>query len=832
MAKTFSRSGVFAVGGGLLLLLALGSGLFLTLGQRPTREPFYGTHQAGIATPGQKFAFVAAFDVTAGSAAEIRRLLQTWTQAASRLSQGLPLEPLQTGTSPSADTGETLGYKPARLTFTFGVGPSLFDGRFGLADQRPAGLMPLPAFPGDNLHPDWSDGDLIVQVGADDFQTAYHALHNLTRLAKGVAVARWVQSGFQPGLEVNPQGPGRNLEGFIDGTVNPDTSKPEVLDQQVWVDQGPEWMKGGSYLVVRRIRMFVETWDRSTLADQEKTIGRDRPHGKELPTQAEDSHVRLARGAGVEKILRRPFSYVNGLDGRTGQWDSGLLFLAWMKDVGRQYVPMQTRISSYDALNEYIQPVGSAVFAVFPGVAEGDFVGSGLFPAPTLSQRIEGLQAKIGALYGPLGRKDWTALRAAVLEWNHAWKAEKSDAGSRGPEIEALVEAWTASLAPAQPDVIVVRGVQASLVRALSAWQTTVAPVKVSATSLQSLVAALAQTTKALAASDPAAARKAFGDFQQEWTVKEALVRNLDSQVYAGVELGTGAARRALLADHPGPEAVAAVANLERLVGSLRTPQAFSGWDVGLLLFREGLEALLVLAALLAFLGRTDQKRRQPWVWAGAGLGLAGSVGIAVLVSLLMTGVASSAPELVEGLTGLVAVVLMLTVGAWLHGKAAVKNWNLWLKERMNKVGNSTWALGTLAFLAVLREGAETVVFLWGMAGALPLGDLLAGIAGGVGVLAVLGVVLIGFSKRLPLQVFFPLATALIYFLAVKILGQSLASLQSSGWWGATPLGFAGPVGWLGFTPTWETALPQLVLALVLGALLVRSLLKGAKKKA
>ena len=132
---------------------------------------------------------------------------------------------------------------------------------------------------------------------------------------------------------------------------------------------------------------------------------------------------------------------------------------------------------------------------------------------------------------------------------------------------------------------------------------------------------------------------------------------------------------------------------------------------------------------------------------------------------------------------------LMLTVGAWLHGKAAVKDWNLWLKESMGKASNSAWALALLAFLAVLREGAETAVFLWAMAGSLPVGELMAGIAGGLLVLAVLGVVMIGFSRRLPLSVFFPAATALIYYLAVKILGQGLHSLQSAGWVSATPLG-------------------------------------------
>lgn len=196
-------------------------------------------------------------------------------------------------------------------------------------------------------------------------------------------------------------------------------------------------------------------------------------------------------------------------------------------------------------------------------------------------------------------------------------------------------------------------------------------------------------------------------------------------------------------------------------------------------------------------------------------------------ITLLMGGwTAAAAPELVEGFTGLAAVALMLTAGLWLHGKAAVKNWNLWLKEHMGKAGNSPWALAALAFVAVLREGAETVVFFWGLAGSIATGDLLLGVGGALAVLSVLGVLMIGFSKRLPLGWFFPAATALIYFLAVKILGQSLGALQAAGWLPVTPLGLGGSVDFLGFTPTWQTAGPQLLLLLFLTALIVLPLIK------
>lgn len=245
----------------------------------------------------------------------------------------------------------------------------------------------------------------------------------------------------------------------------------------------------------------------------------------------------------------------------------------------------------------------------------------------------------------------------------------------------------------------------------------------------------------------------------------------------------------------------------------------YSAWDAGFLLFREGLEALLVISALVAFLGRAGQSQKAVWVWAGAALGLAASVAIAAVVSTFVTALTGEfTVHAVEAVSGLVAVVLMLSVGVWLHGKAMIRDWNTYIKEKMTSITaqGSLLSLGTLAFLAVLREGGETVVFFWGLAAGLKPQDFVAGVAGALAVLAVLGVVLIGFSKRLPLQWFFPAATALIYFLAVKIFGQSLHAMQETGWLTATPWAGLPEVDWLGLTATFEAALPQMALALVL----------------
>jgi deferrochelatase/peroxidase EfeB len=369
-------------------------------------EPFYCVHQAGIATPQQDRLLFAAFDVCTDARADVTRLLGRWSEAAARLTQGLDVgEPAAALQSPPTDTGEAVGLDPSRLTLTFGFGPGLFGSagsdRFGLATHRPAALVDLPRFAGDELDPARSDGDLCVQACANDPQVAYHAIRNLARIARGTAVLRWTQEGFgRTSSTTSDQQTPRNLMGFKDGTNNLH-SDDAAFAEQVWVGDGgePAWMIGGSYLVARRIRMLIEVWDRSSLDDQEQTIGRTKDEGAPLgaahendpvdldaagadgPIIATDAHIRLASQIDTRiHLLRRGYSFTDGVDPRTGQLDAGLFFLAYQRDPREQFIPLQQRLAGGDALNEYIKHVGSAVFAVPPGIADDShFTGEGLF---------------------------------------------------------------------------------------------------------------------------------------------------------------------------------------------------------------------------------------------------------------------------------------------------------------------------------------------------------------------------------------------------------------------------------------------------------------------
>ncbi|WP_327730065.1 iron uptake transporter deferrochelatase/peroxidase subunit [Streptomyces sp. NBC_00487] len=352
---------------------------------------FHGTHQAGIATPVQDRLHFAAFDVKTDDRAEFVTMLKDWTAAARRMTAGKAVGDGGYGglaEAPPDDTGEALGLQPSRLTLTIGFGPSLFE-RFDLAGQRPEALVDLPQFAGDNLDRARSGGDLCVQACADDPQVAVHAIRNLARIGFGKVSVRWSQLGFGKTSSTTPEAQTpRNLMGFKDGTRNIAGTETARLKKFVWVgekdvDENSAWMTGGSYLVARRIRMHIETWDRTSLREQEDIFGRDKGEGapvgkaKErdepfLKAMLPDAHVRLAHPDSNDgaTLLRRGYSFTDGTDG-LGRLDAGLFFLAYQRDVRTGFIPVQRNLAT-DALNEYIQHVGSAVFAVPPGVRDAD----------------------------------------------------------------------------------------------------------------------------------------------------------------------------------------------------------------------------------------------------------------------------------------------------------------------------------------------------------------------------------------------------------------------------------------------------------------------------
>jgi deferrochelatase/peroxidase EfeB len=366
---------------------------------------FHGDRQAGIATPPPEFLSFAAFDLTAETADDLRALLQAWTVGAARLTEGKSVVGSDAPSRPPSDTGEAVGLGPVRLTITFGFGLSLFvvggEDRLGLASRRPEPLAPLPSFRGESLVRDHSDGDLCIQACADDPQVAFHAIHVLTNLASGAATLRWTQTGFGRTASTSRSQPTpRNLMGFKDGTNNLRAEESDAMEDYVWVQRGdgPIWLEGGSYLIVRRIKMLFDVWDATSLEGQERVFGREKLSGAPLGGRGEyepvdlqsesggepvipiDAHIRIAspednRG---QRILRRGYSFSEPAETGSGQLDAGLFFICFQRDPG-QFISIQRRLSESDALNRHTLHTTGALFACPPGVQPGGFIGEGLF---------------------------------------------------------------------------------------------------------------------------------------------------------------------------------------------------------------------------------------------------------------------------------------------------------------------------------------------------------------------------------------------------------------------------------------------------------------------
>ena len=344
---------------------------------------FYGKHQSGITTPMQKNIYFVVLDLHTKDKEEIIQLFKDWTDYSEKLVNGdLVKKDGSNALLPPSDTGETVGLNPYRLTLTFGVSASFLT-KLGLEKKRPKLFRDLPAFPKEQLREQYTGGDIVIQACADDEQVAFHAVRNLIRKGRNKVTMKWSQSGFAA-IGDRMETP-RNLFGFKDGTANVTTEKD--FDKVVWADS-QDWMKNGSYMAVRRIIMHLETWDRTNLQEQENTFGRYKESGAPFGKQNEfdevdlsllpvDSHVRLAKEVDLP-ILRRSYSYSDGIDPKTGQFDAGLLFIAFQKDPDR-FVKIQTNLGADDKMNEYVTHIGSGLFACFGGVKEGGYIGQDLF---------------------------------------------------------------------------------------------------------------------------------------------------------------------------------------------------------------------------------------------------------------------------------------------------------------------------------------------------------------------------------------------------------------------------------------------------------------------
>jgi high-affinity iron transporter len=435
-------------------------------------------------------------------------------------------------------------------------------------------------------------------------------------------------------------------------------------------------------------------------------------------------------------------------------------------------------------------------------------------------------------------------MRAEYEEIHTLWQAFEDGVRERDAtgyvELEGALSAIKASLAAEPLDAAAVRaayehlGDEAEEVAGRLGGAPAAAPARSAIQSPAGLIEPLEAAQAAVARGDAAAARSEIDELVRAWPAVEGAIAAKDQDAYTAIEIELGRAAGAIKAQ-PADMAAAAAA-LDRLSDTLAPfaqAQTYTALDAAAIILREGLEALLVVVALLAFLRRSGNSDKRGWIWVGGGLGVLASVVVAVVLQAVFTRVSAGRNrEVIEGATGLIAACLLFYVSYWLHSKASLHAWQGYINARTTRAlaRGSLAGLALLSFLAVFREGAETVVFYLGMAPSIALGDLLLGLGIGAAALVVAAVLMLVVGVKLPLRPFFRIAGLLVYYLGFKFVGTGIHALQVADIVPASPFGGLPAVPFLGFYPTWETTLPQL--ALLLGALVAFLYLRARDRRA
>jgi high-affinity iron transporter len=437
-----------------------------------------------------------------------------------------------------------------------------------------------------------------------------------------------------------------------------------------------------------------------------------------------------------------------------------------------------------------------------------------------------------------IDQKDWAKANNHYKQFQNQWKKIESIIiadniqAYRGMEIQISLARVSLQVEP--PSAEAATSAITSLIRGLEDYTNGKVTQEAALTGKQTvadLIKILQTAESQINAQQTANAAQQMQTFISLWPSAEGEVKTRSSSTYVEIENLMTEASSYLISSPPRAEdAKKTILEMESKLAPYMSKASYTAWDAGLVMLRDGVEALLVIAAFLAFIHRTGNSSKQKWIWSGAGTGLVLSGVLAVLLTYTIANVAAgSARELIEGITGIVSVIFMITVGAWLHGKASTKAWNQYIHQQVGiaLASGKLWYLFVIAGLTILREGAETTIFYIGMAPMIEPSQLILGIGGATVILLILGIVIVRGSIRLPIGPFFAIATVFVYYLVIKFLGQSIHSLQVADKFSAHVPGYLPTISWLGVYATWETTVPQLMVV----AFIILQVVRMERKK-
>ncbi|MGN7178853.1 hypothetical protein BK139_17635 [Paenibacillus sp. FSL R5-0490] len=404
--------------------------------------------------------------------------------------------------------------------------------------------------------------------------------------------------------------------------------------------------------------------------------------------------------------------------------------------------------------------------------------------------------------------------------WNRKEKIVRDQSIPHYGKIETQMGFLRIALTQDEKDFAQMKGISDSLSAAFSEF---VSGKEVKAEknnySLQTLAGILEEVSQAVESGRTDEAVAGLEQFLTVWPSVEGDVRTRNGSLYTTLESEIPVLAGELSSSGANLDAIQKkILDHKQSIELLQEKQNYTFWDAALIMLREGMEALLIVAALIAFLNKANARDQQKWIWAGAAGGIIMSIAAAVSISQVFSSATAGANrEVIEGVTGIIAVVMMIGVGIWLHQKSSMKAWNRYIEKQLGSAlsKGSIISMSLVSFLSIFREGAETIIFYAGMAPSISTGNLLAGIGAAVVILSLFAFLFIRYSKRIAFGIYFKIATALIYFLAFKILGVSIHALQITDKLETTQISSLPIINWLGFYPTWESLIPQLVLILI-----------------
>ncbi|EKU43452.1 FTR1 family protein [Lysinibacillus sp. HST-98] len=427
-----------------------------------------------------------------------------------------------------------------------------------------------------------------------------------------------------------------------------------------------------------------------------------------------------------------------------------------------------------------------------------------------------------------LASGDIQAIDEAYKDFNSKWNKNERPVREQSIAMYGQIETQMAflriSISAEEPDVALMQSQFADLKQTIEDFVAgkETADVVEGEYSLATLIAYIDEANDFLDAGDYQAASDKIREFITIWPSVEIEISTRNGSLYTKIESDMPMIASDLLKSNVDQQAITKQLNTFRTeIELIQGDSDYTIWDAALILLREGLEALLIILALVSFLNKSGQIKMRKWIYVGAFVGVLLSAIAAILMStILNSATIDTNRELMEGYVGLVAAAMMIGVGIWLHSKSSVVSWNRYISKQMGNAisSGSIFAMAMISFLSVFREGAETLVFYAGIAPKMETSQFILGIVVALLILAVVAVVLFKASGKIPIHKFFAVATILIYVLAFKIIGVSLHTLQLTDNLSTTIVDGLPVISLIGFYPTVETIIGQSILLVLVAA--------------